>query len=64
MICVTHYLGYMLLLMKYIKRTGLKFLSSGNYVVKNALSPIYIDIEKDEGIYYEPNIWIEHSIND
>jgi hypothetical protein len=42
--------------------TGLKFPQSGNYVVSGALNPIEINIEKDQGIYIEPNVWIVHEV--
>jgi GNAT superfamily N-acetyltransferase len=42
--------------------TGLKFQQSGAYVVPGALNLIEMNIEKDEGIYIEPNVWIEHEV--
>ena len=42
--------------------TGLKFPQSGEYIVPGALSPMELDIEKDEGIYIEPNVWMQHSL--
>src|SRR5687768_4737854 len=42
--------------------TGMKFLQSGRYVIPGALNPIEMDVEKDEGIYIEPNVWIVHEI--
>jgi hypothetical protein len=44
--------------------TGMRFMSSGSYVIPGALSPVEICIKKDEGIYMEPNVWMEHRIND
>jgi len=44
------------------KWTGLVFPQSGKYVVPGALLPITMDIEKDEGIYIEPNVWMQHSL--
>jgi len=41
--------------------TGLNFQSSGLYTIKNALSPVYIDLEEDLGEYIEPNVWIIHA---
>lgn len=41
--------------------TGLKFPQSGRYIIPGALNPIEMDIEKDEGVYIEPNVWIVHS---
>ncbi|MCK6539677.1 MAG: hypothetical protein L6Q26_06430 [Anaerolineales bacterium] len=40
--------------------TGLKFPQSGRYVIPDALVPIEMDVEKDEGIYVEPNVWMVH----
>jgi GNAT superfamily N-acetyltransferase len=42
--------------------TGLKFPQSGNYVIPGALNPMEMDIEKDEGVYVEPNVWMVHEI--
>jgi len=42
--------------------TGLKFPQSGQYIIPGALNPITVDHEKDEGIYIEPNVWMQHSI--
>lgn len=42
--------------------TGLKFPQSGEYVVPGALNPIEINMEQDEGIYIEPNVWIVHEV--
>lgn len=42
--------------------TGTTFSQSGNYIVKGALSPVNINLEKDEGIYIEPNVWVVHEI--
>lgn len=41
--------------------TGMKFPRSGRYVIPDALSPVEMDIEKDEGVYIEPNVWMVHS---
>ena len=42
--------------------TGMKFPQSGRYVIPGALNPIEIDVDKDEGIYIEPNVWMVHEI--
>ncbi|MEM9955793.1 MAG: GNAT family N-acetyltransferase [Chloroflexota bacterium] len=42
--------------------TGLEFPATGNYIVPEALSPIHIDYNSDQGIYYEPNVWMLHTI--
>lgn len=41
---------------------AMRFPQSGEYIIPQALSPIRVDIEKDEGIYTEPNVWIIHEI--
>ncbi len=43
--------------------TGLKFPQSGPYVIPGALNPMEMDIEKDEGVYIEPNVWMVHEIS-
>lgn len=42
--------------------TKMRLPASGMYVVEGALSPIIIDHEKNEGIYVEANVWMEHPI--
>lgn len=42
--------------------TGMKFPQSGTYYIPGALNPMEMDIEKDEGIYIEPNVWIVHQV--
>ncbi|HEX6271187.1 MAG TPA: hypothetical protein VFZ43_13185 [Anaerolineales bacterium] len=42
--------------------TGMKFPQTGKYVIPGALVPIQMNIEKDEGIYIEPNVWLLHQI--
>jgi len=42
--------------------TGMIFPQSGPYVVPSALVPITMDIEKDEGVYMEPNVWMQHPL--
>lgn len=44
------------------KWTGMTFPASGRYVIQGALEPISIDHEADLGEYYEPNVWMLHSI--
>jgi GNAT superfamily N-acetyltransferase len=34
---------------------------SGTYVVPDALVPVEIDLERDEGVYVEPNVWMVHA---
>lgn len=42
--------------------TGMRFPQSGQYVIPGALNPIAMDIEKDAGIYVEPNVWMVHEV--
>lgn len=42
--------------------SGMKFPQSGQYIISGALNPIQMDIETDEGVYIEPNVWIRHSL--
>jgi GNAT superfamily N-acetyltransferase len=42
--------------------TGLKFLQSGEYYIPGTLTPMKMDVEKDEGVYIEPNVWMVHEI--
>jgi len=42
--------------------TGMKFPSSGQYIIPGALVPVQMDIEKDLGLYIEPNVWMRHKI--
>ena len=44
------------------KWTGLSFPESGRYVVQGALQPIEIDLESDRGVYYDPNVWMQHRL--
>ncbi len=42
--------------------TGLEFGQSGTYEIEGGLSPVYIDLEHDSGLYLEPNVWVKHFI--
>ncbi len=42
--------------------TGMVFPDSGEYVVKDALQPVRIDLDSDLGIYDEPNVWMRHPL--
>ena len=42
--------------------TGMKFPQGGQYHIPGALNPMEMDIEKDEGVYIEPNVWMAHKI--
>ena len=43
--------------------TNLKFPQSGPYYVPGTLIPMEMDVEKDEGVYIEPNVWMAHPIS-
>ena len=38
------------------------FPDTGGYLHPFAAAPIEIDREADEGVYYDPNIWIVHDV--
>lgn len=42
--------------------TGKKFRKSGEHLVPGALVPVYIDRQKDEGVYEEPNVWVRYQL--
>ncbi len=44
------------------KWTGMRFFESGDYVIPGALSPVHMDITRDQGVYVEPNVWVLHEI--
>lgn len=39
----------------------MSFPESGEYVVPGALQPVRIDLQKDLGVYEEPNVWMRHT---
>ncbi len=41
--------------------TRIAFPESGSYVVPGALVPVEIDLERDRGVYVEPNVWMVHT---
>jgi hypothetical protein len=43
--------------------TGLDFPDSGPYVVKGGTSPVTIDLDRDEGVYYDENVWVVHDLH-
>ncbi|EJL40474.1 MULTISPECIES: hypothetical protein [Brevibacillus] len=38
----------------------MKFPESGTYIIPDALVPVRIEVEKDEVVYVEPNVWMQH----
>ena len=43
--------------------TGMRFPESGPYVVPGALQPVSMDLERDEGRYEDPNVWMRHPVS-
>ena len=43
--------------------TGMAFPDSGPYVVPHATQPVVIDRERDEGLYYDQNVWMVHPVD-
>lgn len=39
---------------------GMAFPESGSYVVPGALVPVEVDLDRDQGLYLEPNVWMVH----
>jgi GNAT superfamily N-acetyltransferase len=42
--------------------TKLKFPQSGEYIIPGALNPMKMDVEINEGVYIEPNVWMVHPL--
>jgi hypothetical protein len=42
--------------------TGMAFPESGAYVVPRAAALVEIDREADEGVYFDPNVWVIHEV--
>ena len=47
---------------EWMEWTGMKFPQSGKYYLPGALNPMEVNLEKDEGIYIEPNVWMVHGV--
>lgn len=43
--------------------TRLTFRETGPYVVPGALNPVDIDVQADQGVYMEPNVWMLHTLD-
>ena len=41
--------------------TEMEFPETGQYYVPGALNPVEMDLEKDQGTYIEPNVWMVHA---
>jgi hypothetical protein len=42
--------------------TGLAMPESGAYLPRGAAEPVAIDVEADEGVYHDPNVWVVHDL--
>ncbi|MBA2382087.1 MAG: GNAT family N-acetyltransferase [Chloroflexi bacterium] len=42
--------------------TGLSFPDSGEYVLPTATSPMTMDRDRDEGVYFDQNVWVVHDL--
>ncbi|XVU28571.1 hypothetical protein ACQPZJ_16435 [Actinoplanes sp. CA-054009] len=40
--------------------TGMAFPESGDYVFPDGLALLHVDLDKDHGAYWEPNVWMIH----
>ena len=40
--------------------TDMVFPESGDYVIPDGLSTLRVDYAADEGVYVEPNVWVQH----
>ncbi|MEO8272969.1 MAG: GNAT family N-acetyltransferase [Chloroflexota bacterium] len=43
--------------------TGQDFPGSGEHIVPFAAAPVTIDREADEGVYFDPNVWVIHTVS-
>lgn len=41
---------------------GMALPETGSYVVPSATSPLMIDRERDEGVYFDQNVWMVHDL--
>jgi hypothetical protein len=44
------------------QRNGMAFPESGDYWFPGGLATVAIDRAEDTGVYWEPNVWMEHTI--
>ena len=45
------------------KWTDMSFPETGDYVFPAGLAPLHVDTDKDLGEYWEPNVWLLHSLD-
>ena len=43
--------------------TSRRFPVSGEYLLPQALQPLRVDVERDEGRYEDPNVWMLHAVS-
>ncbi len=43
--------------------TDMSFPESGEYVIPGALRPVTVDVEADQVVYIEPNVWMQHRLD-
>jgi GNAT superfamily N-acetyltransferase len=48
-------------LAEWIEWTGLAFPESGQYLPQGAAAPVRVDVERDRGVYLDPNVWVVHA---
>lgn len=42
---------------------GMELPATGSYIIQDGLVPLEVDREKNNGIYIEPNVWVEHHLD-
>jgi hypothetical protein len=42
----------------------MSFSESGPYVVPGALQPVRMDVDRNEGRYEDPNVWMRHPVGE
>ena len=42
--------------------TGMAFPDSGDYWFPGGLATVHIDRDRDRGSYWEPNVWMRHTL--
>lgn len=42
--------------------TGLAFPETGDFLPTGAPAPVHVDLDADEGIYFDPNAWMVHDL--
>jgi GNAT superfamily N-acetyltransferase len=47
---------------EWAEKSGISIVGSGKYIVEGALQPVKIDVKKNTGVYYDPNIWIYYKL--